>query len=111
MKEKNIFKSHSHRKMWHRLMALTLVNPILPSSVTATTKPGPLFSGDINLTEAESKENIDNSIHFIIRHWQSAQDPAGNESIGDSYTIVVEGYIVPNNGGYHYYSRAFNRLL
>lgn len=117
MKAKNTLERHDRHKVWHRVIALlmcaaimiTVVTPTLPATTAAAaTKEGPLFSGDIDLTAQKNNGDLDQAIHFIIRHWHAAEDPNGNESVGTNFTVVVEGYIVPSGGSYKYYSRAYN---
>ena len=50
----------------------------------------------------------DNALHFIVRHWHSEEDTdavshPNDTSAGNRYFVVVEGYIVPDNGAYSFY--------
>ena len=51
----------------------------------------------------------DNALHFLVRHWHSGEDTDTslqgnvNSVSGSRYFVVVEGYIVPDNGAYKFY--------
>ncbi|MCH5197968.1 MAG: LPXTG cell wall anchor domain-containing protein [Oscillospiraceae bacterium] len=91
-------------------------NAAIIDAITSGTTPAgsvgrdPLVTGNINLTGMD----LDNAIHFIIRHWHMAKDPKGfesgtNEDGTPNYTVVIGGFIIPkDDGSYEYYARAYN---
>lgn len=120
MMKMDFFSRCGRSKIWHRWIALlvcavtvlSLVNiPMLmeaaePNAGTATRPRDVLFYGTVDVTNLRNS----NTMHFLIRHWHAEQDPAG-ETVKDSYTVVVEGYIVPGNGNsYTCYARAYSAV-
>ena len=84
------------------LFTVMLCMSMMPSWASAATA---FDNGDINL---------DNALHFFVRHWHTDDDTDGShfqggslENSGDRYFVVVEGYIVPPNvsgtGRYEFY--------
>ncbi|MCH5296351.1 MAG: hypothetical protein J1E85_01640 [Ruminococcus sp.] len=126
MKMKNIFNPHNRFTIGHRglallmcvVLGLSMVNmafsTMMASSDDETPVYGvdPLFNGTLNLDRVVSKDKLDKSMHLIIRHWHTEQnpDPRVTEKTDKDKTVIVGIYIVPQDEDYtefKYYARAY----
>lgn len=84
------------RHINHRIVSLFMAVLMLLTSMSVVA---PVVSA----AAAQKLDIVDNALHFIIRHWHTADDTdatsQGNQKsdYGDNdYFVLVEGYIVPD---------------